>query len=226
MPKKCHQLTLSELFVECRDIFESKPPKFFELLDENIDIGEFIPARFHFAFHKHFGRKRDYPLEGFLSSLILQKIIKIPTDSLLIVLLIICREFREFCGFTKVPDAPLFTRFKQDFLPYIEEIFQKMVDYTEPICQAIDPVLSNMLAFDTTGIELFVKENNPKTLNSLIKKLKSYYKNIPDVDPHKMAYGLMPSQAESCSDAKQHMCSAPNKPCNSKSRRYVKKHLH
>jgi len=213
MPKKCHQITLSEMFVECQDIFESKPPKFFELLDENVDISEFIPARFHLAFHKRFGRKRDYPLEGFLASLILQKIIKIPTDSLLIVLLIICRELREFCGFTKVPDAPLFTRFKQNFLPYIEEMFRNMVDYTEPICQAIDPVLSNMLAFDTTGIELYVKENNPKTLNSLIKKLKSYYKNNPDVDPYKMAYSLMPSQAESCSEAKQqyingHFCYA------------------
>lgn len=33
-------------------------------------------------------------------------------------------------------------------------------------------------------------ENNPKTLHSLIKKLKSYYKNNPDADPHKMAYSL------------------------------------
>lgn len=59
-----------------------------------------------------------------------------------------------------------------------------------------------MLTFDTSGIELYVTQNNPKALNALIKRLKSYYKGNPDVDPHSMAYGLMPSQAASCPDAK------------------------
>ncbi|MEE0200255.1 MAG: hypothetical protein U0I51_06870 [Muricomes sp.] len=88
-----------------------------------------------------------------------------------------------------------------------------MVDYTEPICQLIDAYLAQMLTFDTSGIELYVTENNPKTLNALIKKLKVYYKDNPDVDPYQMAYGLMPSQAASCPDAKQmyingHFCYA------------------
>ena len=92
-------------------------------------------------------------------------------------------------------------------------MFQNMVDYTEPICQAIDATLAQMLTFDTSGIELYVKENNPKTLNSLIRKLKSYYKGNPDVDPYKMAYGLMPSQAAFSPEAKQqyingHFCYA------------------
>lgn len=78
-----------------------------------------------------------------------------------------------------------------------------MVDYTEPICHAIDAFLAQMLTFDTSGIELYVTENNPKTLNALIKKLKAYYKDNPDVDPYKMAYALMPSQAAACPDAKQ-----------------------
>lgn len=70
-----------------------------------------------------------------------------------------------------------------------------MVDFTEPIFQLIDSSLAQMLTFDTSGIELFVTENNPKTLNALIKKLITFYKDKPDVDPHKMAYSLMPSQA-------------------------------
>ena len=70
-----------------------------------------------------------------------------------------------------------------------------------------------MLTFDTSGIELYVSENNPKTLNSLISRLKSYYKGNPDIDPYKLAYGLMPSKAASCPDAKQqyingHFCYA------------------
>lgn len=88
-----------------------------------------------------------------------------------------------------------------------------MVDYTEPICQLIDSSLANMLIFDTSGIELYVSENNPKTLNSLIRRLESYYKDNPDIYPYALAYGLMPSKATSCPNAKQqyingHFCYA------------------
>ena len=141
------------------------------------------------------------------------QIFSIPTDSLLLLFLNLCRKLRDFCGFTKVPDASLLSRFKLDFEPYIEQMFQQMVDFTEPICQLIDSSLAQMLTFDTSGIELYVTENNPKTLNSLIRKLKAYYKDNPDVDPYKVAYGLMPSQAAASPDAKQmyingHFCYA------------------
>lgn len=53
-----------------------------------------------------------------------------------------------------------------------------MVDSTEPICQAIDASIASMLAFDIFGIELYVTENNPKTLNSLIHRLKATIKTI------------------------------------------------
>lgn len=59
-----------------------------------------------------------------------------------------------------------------------------MVDYTEPICQQIDSSLAQILTFDTSGIELYVMENNPKTLNALIRKRKAYYKDNPIVDPY------------------------------------------
>lgn len=210
---KYHQISLKDTFSDCQDMFIDDAPSFFQLLDEHFDISDFIPSCFYNAFYKHLGRKRLYPLNGFLSALILQKIFSIPTDSLLLLFLSLCKELRNFCGFSKVPDAPLFTRFKQHFLPYIELMFQQMVDFTEPICQLIDSSLASILTFDTSGIELYVTENNPKTLNALIKKLKVYYKDNPEVDPYKMAYGLMPSQAASCTDAKQmyingHFCYA------------------
>ena len=198
-----HQTNIGEIFTDCREMFFDSKPTFFQLLAKHIDLNDFIPLHFQLAFYKKFGRNRDYSLAGFLSSLILQKIIPLPTDSLLIILLNLCKELRDFCGFDKVPDAPLYTRFKQNFLPYIEQMFNNMVDFTEPICQEIDSALANILTFDTTGVELYVAENNPKQLNSLIKRLKAYYKDNPNIDPHKMAYGLMPSQALSCSDAKQ-----------------------
>ena len=95
----------------------------------------------------------------------------------------ICKELRDFCGFSKVPDAPLFSRFKLGSADRIALMLQRMVDYTEPICHTIDSSLAPMLTFDISGIELYVSENNPKTLNSLIRRLKAYYKDNPDVDP-------------------------------------------
>ena len=213
MSTKYHQLSMGDVYGDCQDMFLEQAPKFFQLLETHVNLNEFIPSNFHNAFYQRLGRKRDYPLTGFLTSLILQKIFTIPSDSLLILLLTICKELRDFCGFSKVPDAPLYTRFKQTFCPWIEQMFHNMVDYTEPICQAIDAGLAQMLIFDTSGIELYVKENNPKTLHSLIKQLKSYYKDNLSIDPLKMAYGLMPSHAVSSCDAKQqyingHFCYA------------------
>jgi len=213
MTTKCHQISLKDTFSDCQDMFLDDTPSFFQLLSEHIDLNQFIPPEFFSAFYQNIGRNRIYPLQGFLSAFILQKIFSIPTDSLLLLFLNLCKELRDFCGFSKVPDASLLSRFKHDFEPYIELMFQKMVDYTEPICHTIDASLARMLTFDTSGIELYVTENNPKTLNALIRKLKSFYRDKPDVDPYKMAYGLMPSQAASCPDAKQmyingHFCYA------------------
>lgn len=213
MATKYHQLSFSDIFSDCQNLLIDDSPSFFTLLAEHINLDEFIPPEFQSAFYLSIGRTRTYPLHGFLSSFILQKIFSIPTDALLLLFLSICKELRDFCGFSKVPDASLLSRFKHDFEPFIELMFQRMVDYTEPICQTIDSSLAQMLTFDTSGIELYVTENNPKTLNALIKKLKVFYKDKPKVDPYKMAYGLMPSQAAACSDAKQmyingHFCYA------------------
>ena len=55
-----------------------------------------------------------------------------------------------------------------------------------------------MLLFDTSGIEAWVTENNPKFANRIIKQLKAYAKTLEsnnDFDPYKVAYGSMPSHA-------------------------------
>ncbi len=156
------QISLKDTFSDCQDMFVDDAPSFFQLLHEHFDIQEFIPSVFRNAFYQHFGRKRGYPLEGFLSALILQKIFSIPSDSLLLLFLSLCRELRNFCGFFRVPDAPLLTRFKQNFEPYIELMFEQMVDYTEPICQMIDSQLAQILTFDTSGIGFTSTKTIPK----------------------------------------------------------------
>lgn len=74
MATKFHQISLNELFSDCQDMFLDDTPSFFQILEQHFDISEFVPSGFYHAFYLSLGRKRLYPLTGFLSALILQKI--------------------------------------------------------------------------------------------------------------------------------------------------------
>lgn len=150
---------------------------FFFLLESTINIDEFIPLSFINNFYASTGIPCKYPLKGIFWALIIQLIFSIPTDSLLIIFLNCSKDLRDFCGFSKVPDASKFTRFKQDFLLDLQFIFHKLVNLTEPICQNIDTHKSSMTIFDTSSIEAFVTENNPKYANKVVKQLKAYKKS-------------------------------------------------
>jgi hypothetical protein len=201
--KLFNQLSLSDSYQECKDAYQNDKPKFLDLLTQHLDLSSLIPPSFYWSYYKVLGRDRKYSLLSMLAALIFQKILGIPTISLLIVFFTLCREAREFCGLVDVPDNSQFTRFKQDFVLEIENLFNHLVDVTEPLCRKIDPKLASTIAFDTSGIEAYVTENNPKFLNSIIRKLKRAYKDNKDVDVYKMAYGLMPSSAFANSQVKQ-----------------------
>ena len=192
------QLKLADIFEDCKNIFEEDKPQFLSLLEEHINLSDYIPLEFYNHFYASTGRSRKYSLTSLLWAVILQKIFSIPTDQLLLVFLHYSQHLRDFCGFKKVPDASKITRFKQDFENDIENVFHNLVDITEPICKAIDSEKADMLLFDTSGIEAWVTENNPKFANRIIKQLKAYAKTLEsnnNFDPYKVAYGSMPSHA-------------------------------
>jgi len=192
------QLSLADIFSDCKEKFENDKYQFLSLLQNTIDLDDLVPASFINHFYASTGRPRKYQLYAMISALILQRIFSIPTDSLLIIFLKYSQELRDFCGFLKVPDASKFTRFKQDFLLDLQSMFDSLVDITEPICQQIDANLASMTIFDTSGIEAFVTENNPKYANRIIKQLKNFKKTCgldDSYDPYKAAYGSMPSHA-------------------------------
>ncbi|MDR2571396.1 MAG: transposase [Oscillospiraceae bacterium] len=213
---RAKQISLKDTYSECAFALENDKHHFLKLLEENINIEAYIPTTFYNHFYAWTGRPRDYPLTAFLWALILQRIFSIPTDSLLIIFLKFSKELRDFCGFDKVPDASKFTRFKQDFIYCLQLVFDNLVDITEVICQQIDSELATMTLFDTSGIEAYVTENNPKYANKIIQQLKNYKKskNLDDsFDPYKAAYGSMPSSAAKNSEIKQqyingHFCYA------------------
>ena len=138
--------------------------------------------------------------------MIIQRIFSIPTDQLLLTFLAYSKPLREFCGFTKVTDASKIPRFKQDFMDDLQLVFDNLVDLTEPICHAIASSKADMTIFDSSGIEAFVTENNPKYANRIIRQLKAYAKaNNFDksYDPYKAAYGSMPTHAYANPEIKQ-----------------------
>lgn len=80
------------------------------------------------------------------------------------------------------------------------------MNITEPICQDIDSAKADMTIFDSSGIEAFVTENNPKYANRIIRQLKAYAKSMgfdQNYDPYKAAYGTMPSHAAANPEIKQ-----------------------
>ncbi len=194
------QLSLADIFSDCQEKFENDKPAFLSLLEQHINLDEIVPFSFRNHFYASTGRSRKYPLNALLWALIIQRIFSIPTDSLLLVFLHYSKALRDFCGFTKVPDASKITRFKQDFLPDLQLVFERLVDITEPICQDLDFEKAAMTIFDSSGIEAFVTENNPKYANRIIKQLKTYAKAMnfdKNYDPYKAAYKSMPSHAAS-----------------------------
>ena len=211
-----HQMTLADVFTETQELFESDKPEFLKLLESSIDLSELISVSFRNHFYASTGRPREYSLTSLLWALIIQRIFSIPTDSLLLTFLEYSRDLREFCGFTKVPDASKITRFKQEFIEDLQMFFDSLVDLTEPILQEIDAEKASMSVFDTTGLEAYVTENNPKFANHKIRQLKAWAKTMgfdKSYDPYKAAYGSMPTHASADPEIKQqylngHFCYA------------------
>ena len=213
MRMKTVQVSLYETYNDVLKTMEENKPKFLALLEEHIDFEELIPAMFYWAFYRRFGRPREYELESFVRYCVLQSILGIKEDSTFLNVLRLSTELREYCGFDKVPDASKITLFRQDFVAYIQMVFDGLVEITEPICREIDPKKADYLIYDPTGIEVYVAENNPKFLNAKLNQAKKLSKGNPDLKPHALAYSMMPEAAEANPFAEQqyingHICYA------------------
>lgn len=192
MRNKCVQISLFDIYNDISTSMEENKPKLISLLDDNIDFDSLISYSFHRAFYSYTGRKHKYHLISFIKSLVLAKLLSL-SDTQLITVLKCSSELRDFCEFDKIPDASQFTRFKHKFCQHIVELFESLVEITEPICREINSKKADYLIYDTTGIEPLVTENNPKFFNTKLKEAKklsknsSYnpyigvYKNLPDI---------------------------------------------
>ena len=207
------QMTLWDIYNGVSESIEEQKPELIRLLEEHIDFSSLIPNDFNRAFYRRMGRSHIYHLESFVRALVLQKLLGISSDALLITILHCCKELREFCGFSKVPDASQFSRFRGNFCEQLAKMFEYLVELTEPICREINAKKADYLIYDTTGLELAVAENNPKFFNAKLKEAKKFSKTVPGYDPYKGVYSLLPSASKTNPDAKQqyingHFCYA------------------
>ena len=139
------QMSLFDIYNGVLNSIEEKKPELITLLEEHIDFDRLIPCEFTSAFYGRMGRKHIYHLESILRALILQKLLGLTTDVQLIAVLKCSKELREFCGFSKVPDASCLARFKQDYCEFFVKVFERLVDLTEPICREISEKKAGLL---------------------------------------------------------------------------------
>ena len=195
------------------EAIEQHKPQLIRLLEEHIDFDKLIPVSFKLAFYRHMGRKHKYHLESYIRAFVVQKLLGIPRDTLLLSVLRLSAELRDFCGFDKVPDASQLTRFRENYKSYLAEMFEHLVDLTESICREINAKKADYFIYDTTGIELPVAENNPKFFNSKLREAKKLAKSNPNFDPYKAVYAFLPETSRTNPDARQqyingHFCYA------------------
>ncbi len=208
MPVSAKQLNLCDISTDFDKFYNQNQNNLLNLLDQFINISDYIPFSFYKKYYAHFGTKRDFTLESMIYAFILKNILAIPSIELLISLLHISSEMRQFCGFLKVPHKSQFSRFKDNYLESLNDLFNNLVDVTEQISKEINPFLASILITDTTGFEAYVIENNPKYYQSQLRKAKTYFKFFAkdksnlNFDIEKYAQGQMPKSASSNPDAK------------------------
>ena len=172
MPVSAKQLNLCDVSTDFDKFYNQNQNNLLNLLNQFINISDYIPFSFYQKYYAHFGTKRDFTLESMIYAFILKNILAIPSIELLISLLHISSEMRQFCGFLKVPHKSQFSRFKDNYLENLNDLFNNLVDVTEEISKEINPFLASILITDTTGFEAYVTENNPKFYQSQLKKLR------------------------------------------------------
>jgi len=208
MPISAKQITFSNISTKFKKFFNQNQNNLLSLLDEFIDISDFIPFSFYRKYYSKFGRKRDFTLESMINAFIIKNIFSIPTVDLLIIFLQTSSELRDFCGFSTVPNKSQFSRFKSSYFENLNDLFHNLVDITQDLSEAVSPFLASILISDTTGFEAYVKENNPKFYQSYLRKAKAYAKKInkdnkeSSFDIEKYAQSQMPKFASSNNDAK------------------------
>ena len=202
MKENLNQLSFTDIYSNIDEYFQQDKPKLIKLFEQHIDLQNLIPQSFYNHYHADTGHPRIYKLSSMISALILKSMLSIADTSLFINILNLSSELRDICGFTTVPNASQFSRFKIKFEKDLKNFFDYLVEITDPICDEINSYLNDILIVDTTGIEAYVNENNPKKFDTLLRQCKALSKNNPTFNAHSFACSKMPKVSYANPDIK------------------------
>lgn len=213
MRNRVVQMSLEDIYNGVFESMESQKSELVTLLEEHINMDELIPYSFRRAFYSGKGRNHIHHLDSYLWFAILKKLFGLSRNTQMLTILKCSKELRDLCGFDKVPDASQITRFYQNYCEHIENMFEHMVEITEPICRKINEKKAGYLIYDTTGIEAKVAENNPKFFNTKLKEAKKFAKNNDGYNPYTGVYSILPSESKTNPEIRQqyingHFCYA------------------
>ena len=78
MPISAKQLNFYDVSSDFDKFYNQNQNNLLSLLDEFINISDFIPYSFYDSYYSKLGRNREYSLESMLSTFILKNILSIP----------------------------------------------------------------------------------------------------------------------------------------------------
>jgi hypothetical protein len=191
----------------------TNPAKLLDLLSKYIDLPTLIPKSFYHKYYTSNTNDREYPLECILSICLLMHFFKFATASTFVILLALSPDVREFCRVPEglIPDDSVISKFKIAFEDELRLFFENLTlpvidifkDYNTSLPDdSKDKGKSEIGIYDTTGLKPKVKENNPKTLQSEIKKQGNVKKFLEskgcgkDFNIYAAAYKNMPKHAQ------------------------------
>ena len=105
MKENLNQLSFTDIYSNIDEYFQQDKPKLIKLFEQHIDLQNLIPQSFYNHYHADTGHPRIYKLSSMISALILKSMLSIADTS----------QLRDICGFTTVPNASQFSRFKIKF---------------------------------------------------------------------------------------------------------------
>ena len=178
---KIEQLDLQGNVRHINDLPSRDPAKLLDLLSQHIDLPTLIPKSFYLRYYSSNTNDRTYPLECLLSIVLLMHYYKLATAKPMLLLLALSPAVREFCRVpeSQTPDESVISKFKIQFVEEIRLFFENL---TRPVIDIFcnydaslpdnspDKGKSGIAVYDTSGAKPKVKENNPKFLQSEIKK--------------------------------------------------------
>ena len=128
MKENLNQLSFTDIYSNIDEYFQQDKPKLIKLFEEHIDLQNLIPQSFYNHYHADTGHPRIYKLSSMISALILKSMISIADTSLFINILNLSSELRDICGFTTVPNASQFSRFKIKFEKDLKNLIHYFVN--------------------------------------------------------------------------------------------------